>query len=80
MTDGTRSTEAEAREAMTEALAGVLGTEDAVDSEVREVLTPVELLEELMDVAWRHQFSDDRADARRKIKEIVGDRLAEVEG
>jgi hypothetical protein len=37
-----------------------------------------QLIDELIDVAWRHQFDDERESIQRLIREMVGDRVEAV--
>lgn len=47
-------------------------TSELADRAVRPLLTP-ELVAEVFEQAWRHQFEDDRGVFQRYAKEIVGE-------
>jgi len=47
----------------------------AIDS-ARDLLSS-ELLDRVFEVAWRHQFDQDRGPARRTLKQIVSDAVEE---
>ena len=42
------------------------------DDKARSLLTE-ELVTQVFDVAWSHRFDDERADARRTVRDIVAD-------
>jgi hypothetical protein len=47
----------------------------AIDT-ARDVLSS-DLLERVFDIAWRHQFDQDRGPARRTLKQVVSDAVEE---
>lgn len=47
----------------------------AIDT-ARDLLSS-DLLERVFDIAWRHQFDQDRGPARRTLKQVVSDAVEE---
>lgn len=47
------------------------------DDRVSEVLSK-EFIDEVFQLAWRHQFEDDRQAVARELRELFGDRVTEV--
>jgi hypothetical protein len=37
------------------------------------------LVDEVLGIAWRHQFDEDRSQVQRTLKELVSDRVSELE-
>lgn len=67
--------ETEARAAVLDARAQYLDTSD--DPEVSSIVS-TDLVGEMLDLAWLHQFADDRTVVQRAIREAVVDRVTQV--
>jgi hypothetical protein len=75
VTGQSEPSEVEARAAVLEARSQYLDSSD--DAEVGSILSE-DLVGEMLDLAWLHQFSDDRTVVQRAIREVVSDRVTQV--
>ncbi len=50
---------------------------EAVGIDSARDLLSSDLLERVFDIAWRHQFDQDRGPARRNLKQVVSDAVEE---
>lgn len=64
-----------ARAAVLESLERVISASD--DDLGPRVVTP-ETAAQALEIAWRHQFDNDRSDSRRAIRQLISDRVSEV--
>lgn len=64
-----------AREAVARAAAEVL---DSLDDDMAKSVVSDELIEEVFEIAWRHQFDDNRTPIRTEVQQVVSDRVVEV--